>query len=282
MFQAMMDAIKEESVGYLFNLKVEVEAVNQDPEAQAQAAATANALGAERGPGRRPGPPQLHAKGLEAPQPPGPPELHRPDGRRRGRRAPARGGVRLGLRGRRRGAGRGRGRDAAAAVVGEAEEALRRRRADVEGAPRQTELGRTADFPREVSRFAYPCDLLGPRWIPRERGTGEGWQVAPVRSVRAVGTAGIGVGTRWRRDNRPDFPGIAVWVDAVAEIEIDAEAFGLERVSERPAMTDRASGALETVSMRGRPSTARCGVRCRGAAVSRAQDCCCPSCEPVR
>ena len=52
--------------------------------------------------------------------------------------------------------------------------------------------------------------------------------MAPVRSVRAVGTAGLGA--RWRRDNRPDFPGIAVWVDAVAEIEaeieIDAEAFG--------------------------------------------------------
>lgn len=49
--------------------------------------------------------------------------------------------------------------------------------------------------------------------------------MAPVRSVRAVGTAGVGVGPRWRRDNRPDFPGIAVWVDAVAEIEIDAECF---------------------------------------------------------
>lgn len=48
--------------------------------------------------------------------------------------------------------------------------------------------------------------------------------MAAVRSVRAVGTAGVA--TRWRRDNRPDFPGIAVWVDAVAEIEIDAELFG--------------------------------------------------------
>lgn len=54
--------------------------------------------------------------------------------------------------------------------------------------------------------------------------------MAPVRSVRAggVGGVGIGVSTRWRRDNRPDFPGVAVWVEAVAEIEIDAEAFGLE------------------------------------------------------
>ena len=60
----------------------------------------------------------------------------------------------------------------------------------------------------------------------RNRGS-RGWQVAPVRSVRAGGV-GIGVSTRWRRDNRPDFPGFAVWVDAVAEIEIDAEAFGLD------------------------------------------------------
>jgi preprotein translocase subunit SecA len=73
MFQAMMDAIKEESVGYLFNLKVEVEAVNQDPEAQAQAAATANALGGGFGgvqdavPG---GAPHLHAKGLDTPRRP--------------------------------------------------------------------------------------------------------------------------------------------------------------------------------------------------------------------
>lgn len=51
--------------------------------------------------------------------------------------------------------------------------------------------------------------------------------MAPVRSVRAGGV-GIGVSTRWRRDNRPDFPGVAVWVDAVAEIEIDTEVFGLE------------------------------------------------------
>ena len=68
MFQAMMDAIKEESVGYLFNLKVEVEAVNQDPEAQAQAAATANALGGVQD--AVPGAPHLHAKGLDAPRRP--------------------------------------------------------------------------------------------------------------------------------------------------------------------------------------------------------------------
>ena len=49
--------------------------------------------------------------------------------------------------------------------------------------------------------------------------------------VRAVGT--VEVGARWRRDNRPDFPGVAVWVDAVAEIEIAAECFeDLGRVGE--------------------------------------------------
>jgi preprotein translocase subunit SecA len=73
MFQAMMDAIKEESVGYLFNLKVEVEAVNQDAQAQAQAAATAEALAGQNGvqdavPGG--GTPHLHAKGLDAPRRP--------------------------------------------------------------------------------------------------------------------------------------------------------------------------------------------------------------------
>jgi preprotein translocase subunit SecA len=68
MFQAMMDAIKEESVGYLFNLKVEVEAVNQDPEAQVQAQATADALSASQD--AVPGAPHLHAKGLDAPRRP--------------------------------------------------------------------------------------------------------------------------------------------------------------------------------------------------------------------
>jgi preprotein translocase subunit SecA len=55
MFNVMMDAIKEESVGYLFNLEVQVEATSDDPEAQARAdAATA----------------QLNAKGLDAPKQP--------------------------------------------------------------------------------------------------------------------------------------------------------------------------------------------------------------------
>ncbi|NUR62814.1 MAG: hypothetical protein HOV87_29790 [Catenulispora sp.] len=43
--------------------------------------------------------------------------------------------------------------------------------------------------------------------------------MAPVRSVRAVGTARVG--TRWHPDNRPDFSGIAVWLDAVAEFEVE-------------------------------------------------------------
>jgi preprotein translocase subunit SecA len=72
MFQAMMEAIKEESVGYLFNLQVEVEAVNQDAAAQAQAAATQDAM-------RAPAPVQdavpagyqeLRAPGLQQPRRP--------------------------------------------------------------------------------------------------------------------------------------------------------------------------------------------------------------------
>jgi len=52
MFNAMMDGIKEESTGYLFNLEVQVETTSEDPEEQARAeAATA----------------QLNAKGLDAP-----------------------------------------------------------------------------------------------------------------------------------------------------------------------------------------------------------------------
>jgi preprotein translocase subunit SecA len=55
MFNAMMDGIKEESTGYLFNLEVQVETSSEDPEDQARAeAATA----------------QLNAKGLAAPQRP--------------------------------------------------------------------------------------------------------------------------------------------------------------------------------------------------------------------
>jgi preprotein translocase subunit SecA len=55
MFNAMMDGIKEESTGYLFNLEVQVESTSEDPEDQARVEA-ANA--------------QLNAKGLDAPQRP--------------------------------------------------------------------------------------------------------------------------------------------------------------------------------------------------------------------
>jgi preprotein translocase subunit SecA len=69
MFQGMMEGIKEESVGYLFNLEVQVEANSDDPEAQAQAqAATAqlNATSAQAMAATA----QLKAKGLEAPKRP--------------------------------------------------------------------------------------------------------------------------------------------------------------------------------------------------------------------
>ena len=55
MFNRMMDAIKEESVGYLFHLEVELEATSQDPQDQAEADAVAA---------------QMNAKGLEAPRRP--------------------------------------------------------------------------------------------------------------------------------------------------------------------------------------------------------------------
>ncbi|HSR22459.1 MAG TPA: SEC-C metal-binding domain-containing protein, partial [Candidatus Eisenbacteria bacterium] len=56
MFSAMMDAIKEESVGYVFNLEVQVET---------EPAGAAEEAGAEEGPH-----PELVAKGLAAPQRP--------------------------------------------------------------------------------------------------------------------------------------------------------------------------------------------------------------------
>jgi hypothetical protein len=80
--------------------------------------------------------------------------------------------------------------------------------------------------------------------------------VTPVRSVRTAGTAGVGA--RWRRDNRPDFPGIAVWVDAIADagtgVEVEVRAGvgseggfdgGFEdcdRAEEFPAAEDRDDG----------------------------------------
>jgi preprotein translocase subunit SecA len=77
MFQAMMEAIKEESVGYLFHLKVEVEPVDQAPGITLQSAAT-TAIGAPAIPaseGVQDAVPagfqgELRAKGLETPRRP--------------------------------------------------------------------------------------------------------------------------------------------------------------------------------------------------------------------
>jgi preprotein translocase subunit SecA len=64
MFSAMMEGIKEESVGYLFNLEVQVEQQVEDvplPDADAEA------VDLEKPDGNRP---EIRAKGLEAPQRP--------------------------------------------------------------------------------------------------------------------------------------------------------------------------------------------------------------------
>jgi len=71
MFQAMMDGIKEESVGYLFNLEVQVEQQVEEVPVAEQALAAEEAPEQEAVPvgagGARPG---IHAKGLDAPQRP--------------------------------------------------------------------------------------------------------------------------------------------------------------------------------------------------------------------
>ncbi|QKW06824.1 preprotein translocase subunit SecA [Streptomyces sp. NA04227] len=64
MFSAMMDGIKEESVGYLFNLEVQVE--QQVEEVPVEDAAPAKQDAVPAGAGR----PEIRAKGLEAPQRP--------------------------------------------------------------------------------------------------------------------------------------------------------------------------------------------------------------------
>ncbi len=72
MFTAMMEGIKEESVGYLFNLEVQVEQqVEEVPVADAEEKTSLDkdaqdAVPAGAGAGR----PEIHAKGLEAPQRP--------------------------------------------------------------------------------------------------------------------------------------------------------------------------------------------------------------------
>ncbi|GAB3124445.1 preprotein translocase subunit SecA [Streptomyces calidiresistens] len=67
MFTAMMDAIKEESVGYLFNLEVQVE--RRVEEVPVEAGAPQLTKGAEApAPAGAPARPAIRAKGLEAPQ----------------------------------------------------------------------------------------------------------------------------------------------------------------------------------------------------------------------
>jgi preprotein translocase subunit SecA len=74
MFTAMMDGIKEESVGYLFNLEVQVEQqVEEVPVEDAAAApslekAPQDAVPAQAGAPAGGGRPEIRAKGLDAPQ----------------------------------------------------------------------------------------------------------------------------------------------------------------------------------------------------------------------
>jgi preprotein translocase subunit SecA len=77
MFQAMMDGIKEESVGYLFNLEVQVEQQVEEVPVEERPAAEKASLEKEpqeavpAGAGAAGGPaPAIHAKGLDAPQRP--------------------------------------------------------------------------------------------------------------------------------------------------------------------------------------------------------------------
>ncbi|MFI1203748.1 preprotein translocase subunit SecA [Streptomyces sp. BHT-5-2] len=72
MFTAMMEGIKEESVGYLFNLEVQVEQqVEEVPVEEAAEQVQSGRDGAEAVPAAAgAGRPEIHAKGLEAPQRP--------------------------------------------------------------------------------------------------------------------------------------------------------------------------------------------------------------------
>ncbi|MFD0330279.1 hypothetical protein ACFQZC_24025 [Streptacidiphilus monticola] len=60
MFQAMMDGIKEESISYLFNLEVQVEQQIEEVPLPEEGAVELEKVGS----------PEIHAKGLEAPQRP--------------------------------------------------------------------------------------------------------------------------------------------------------------------------------------------------------------------
>jgi preprotein translocase subunit SecA len=68
MFTAMMDGIKEESVGYLFNLEVQVE--QHVEEIPVQDSAERTSLSKEDAVPAGAGRPEIRAKGLDAPQRP--------------------------------------------------------------------------------------------------------------------------------------------------------------------------------------------------------------------
>jgi preprotein translocase subunit SecA len=67
MFTAMMDGIKEESVGFLFNLQVEFEEEGEEADVVAEAEAATAAAAAESAKAEQP---HIRAKGLEAPKQP--------------------------------------------------------------------------------------------------------------------------------------------------------------------------------------------------------------------
>src|SRR5919107_2367034 len=66
MFQAMMDGIKEESVGYLFNLEVQVE--QQVEEVPVEEARPEEPVKQDAVPTQGGGRPEIRAKGLDVPQ----------------------------------------------------------------------------------------------------------------------------------------------------------------------------------------------------------------------
>ncbi len=71
MFAAMMDGIKEESVGYLFNLEVQVEeAPSEEEAAEAAALGEGSAIAQAAAASRTAAAPHIVAKGLEAPKTP--------------------------------------------------------------------------------------------------------------------------------------------------------------------------------------------------------------------
>ncbi len=70
MFTAMMDGIKEESVGFLFNLQVEIEEETEEADVVAEAEAATAAAAVEAAAAAKSEQPHIRAKGLEAPKAP--------------------------------------------------------------------------------------------------------------------------------------------------------------------------------------------------------------------